>query len=175
MNKNLSITKTGAYLIFLIVVLIAYIFIYFLPAQNQLQTLQSEIALYNAETAVYREYLADPSILEAEIAAVQTEIDRMNAEDYTNDSNVSFIIGDAIQRFDVSLSSVSLSEESDFNDHRALPINISLSGELNNVYKFVDYFEHNQNGSFLVQNVSIKLGKTNATATMVIYLCTPNL
>ena len=175
MNKNLSISKAGAYLIFLVVVLIAYIFVYFLPAQNEISTLQADIALYNAETAVYRQYLADPSIVESEIAEIQAEIERMNLEDYTNETNVSFVIGDAIQRFDVSLASVSLSEESAYNDHRVLPIQLSLSGEINNVYKFVDYFENNQNGSFLVQNVSMNLGKTNATATMVIYLCTPNV
>ena len=79
MNKKFSVSKTSIYLILLIVVLIIYVFVYFIPAQSQLSMLRSEIALYNAETAVYRQYLNDPSPLEADIADIQAEIYRMNS------------------------------------------------------------------------------------------------
>lgn len=175
MNKKKSISKTGIYLILLVLVLVVYAFLYYIPAMTQLQLLKNDIALLSTNTTLYRQYLADPSILEAEIDVVQDEIDRMHAEDYVNDSNVSFMISDAIQRFGVALSSVSVGEESTVGDHRVLPIHLVFDGDLNNVHSFIEYFEENQEGSFRIHNLSLRLGNSHANAVMVIYLYTPNV
>jgi predicted PurR-regulated permease PerM len=175
MNKKFPISKTSIYLILLIVALIIYVFTYFIPVQSQINTLRTEIRLFDVETNIYRQYLEDPSPLEADIAAIQAEIDRMNAEDYTNDSTVSFDIGNAIQRYGVSLSSVSLSDATTFEGNRILPIYLELSGDWDNILKFIAYFETNQDGSYLVRESSFVIAANNVTAKLVIYLCTPNV
>lgn len=175
MNKKFSVSKTSIYLILLIVVLIIYVFVYFIPAQSQLSMLRSEIALYNAETAVYRQYLNDPSPLEADIADIQAEIYRMNSEDYTNDSTVSFVIGDAIQRYKISLTSITIEEEMEFEGNQVLPINLTMTGEMNDLLKFIKHFETNQDGSYLVRGTSFEIAANTTEASMVIYLCTPNV
>ena len=171
--KNLSISKTTIYLVLLVVALIVYVFAYFLPAQREMAMIQTDISVFNAETAVYRQYLADPSTLEADIEAIQAEINRMHAEDYTNDSSVSFEISGAIQRYRLSVSSVTLSNPTSINGYRALPINVSVSGDLNNLLGFISHFEDNTEGAYLAQGASIQISGTRATATLLIYLCSP--
>lgn len=175
MNNKFSVSKTSVYLVLLIIAVIAYVFLYFIPAQSQITMLRTDISLFNAETAIYRQYLEDPTPLEADIAAIQAEIDRMNAEDYTNDSTVSFVIGDAIQRYKISLASITLEAPTEYEGYRVLPINLSMTGETKDLLKFVKHFENNQNGSFLVRGTSFEITANTTAASMVIYLCTPNV
>lgn len=175
MNNKFSVSKTTIYLVLLIVALIAYVFVYFMPAQSQMTMLRSDITLFNAETAIYRQYLEDPAPLEADIAAIQAEIDRMHAEDYTNDSTVSFVIGDAIQRYKISLVSISLDAVTEFEGYRVLPINLSMTGETKDLLKFISHFENDQDGSYLVRGTSFEITANTTEASMVIYLCTPNV
>ena len=171
--KKFPISKTTIYLVLLVIVLIVYIFAYFMPAQQEIGLMKSEIAVYNAETAVYRQYLEDPSVLEADIAAIQAEIDRMHAEDYTNDSSVSFEISGAIQRYRLSVSSVTLDNPTTINGYRALPINVAVSGELENLLNYISHFEDNEEGAYLAQGATIQISGNRASATLLFYLCTP--
>ena len=175
MNKKFSLSKTSIYLILLVVALVVYVLVYFIPVQSQLTAIKSDIALYNAETAIYRQYLEDSSPLEADIQAIRDEIARMNTEDYTNDSTVSFVIGDAIQRYKISLVSISIDKVTVLDGYRALPINLTMTGNMENIQKFISHFENNQDGSYLVHGTSFEVYSSYVTASMVIYLCTPNV
>ena len=175
MKKNFSLSRTTLYLLLLVAALLVYVFVYFIPAQSQMAAIRSEISLYNAETAIYREYLQDPSPLEADIQAIQEEINRMNAEDYINDSTVSFEIGDAIQRYKIKLVSINIDNVIEQDDYRILPINLSMTGDMNNLQKFISHFENDKDGSYLVHGSSFEITANTTAASMVIYLCTPNV
>lgn len=175
MKKNFSLSRTTLYLLLLVAALLVYVFVYFIPAQSQMAAIRSEISLFNAETAIYREYLQDPSPLEADIQAIQEEINRMNAEDYINDSTVSFEIGDAIQRYKIKLVSINIDNVIEQDDYRILPINLSMTGDMNNLQKFISHFENDKDGSYLVHGSSFEITANTTAASMVIYLCTPNV
>ena len=175
MKKNFSLSKVTLFMLLLLVAVIIYVFAYFMPAQSTMTMLRSETSLYTAESAIYRQYVADVSPLEADIEAIQNQIDELNPTGYINDSTVSFKISDAIQRYRISLTSVSLESVTTFEDHRALPINLTLSGELSNILKFVQHFENDTEGSYLVRGSAIDISGAIANATLVIYLCTPNI
>lgn len=175
MKKNVSLSKFTVVMLILLVAVIVYVFVYFVPAQSTAAMLQSEIALFNAESSIYKEYVADVSPLEADIADLQNQIDELNATGYINDSTVSFKISDAIQRYKISLTSVTLEAATTYKEHRALPINLTISGELDNILKFIEYFENNTEGSYLVRASAIEIAGNTTNASLVIYLCTPNV
>ena len=175
MKKNFSLSKVTVVMLILLVALAVYGFAYFLPAQSNMTLLRTETALFTAESAMYRQYVADTTPLETDIDAIQKQIDEMNATGYTNDSTVSFEISDAIQRYKVSLSSVSLEAVTTYKDHRALPINLTLSGEMNNILKFIQHFENDKDGSYLVRGSTIEIAGNTVNASLVIYLLTPNI
>lgn len=175
MNKKFALSKVTTVMLILLVAVLIYVFGYFTTAQSTASMLRSEIALHNTETSIYQEYLADPSPLEADIQALQQQIDEMKTTAYTNDSNVSFKISDAIQRYRISLASVSLESATTYKEHRALPITLNISGELEDILKFIEYFENNQEGSYLVRGSSIEVAGNTTNASLVIYLCTPNV
>lgn len=175
MKRTITLSKATIYLIVLAVVAIVYLFAFFTPAQADLGVLKSELALFNAQNATYREYLTDSSPLEADIAAIQEQIDELNANGYTNGSTVNFTISDAIQRYQVSLTAVSLDSVTTFENYRVLPINLSMSGSLENILAFIEHFEQDEEGSYMVRGSSIELAGQTANAAVVIYLCTPNL
>ena len=97
----------------------------------------------------------------------------MHAEDYTNDSSVSFEISGAIQRYRLSVSSVTLDNPTTINGYRALPINVAVSGELENLLSFISHFEDNEEGAYLAQGATIQISGNRASATLLFYLCTP--
>lgn len=158
----------------LLLVLVVYFFVYLMPAQNDLTRMQTEISLANAQAAMYETYLSDTSPLEADIAAIQAEIDELNNTGYTNDSTVSLVISDAIQRYSVSLSSIALNSVTTYEDYRALPINLTVSGSMENILQFISHFENNKDGSYLVRSASMSTNGTVTNANLLIYLCTPN-
>ena len=175
MNKKFSLSKPILIALAILVVLAVYCFAFMIPGQTALTAKRAELAVANAESALYRQYLTDLSPLESDIEAIQAEIDKLHAEGYINDSNVSFKIGDAIQRYRVSVSSVSLGNVTTFEGHRALPINIAMKGELENILKFIKHFENDEEGSYLVRGTSMEIFANTTTASMVIYLCTPDM
>ena len=175
MNKKFAFSKVTIYLLLLIVVLIAYAFLYFIPAQSQLTMIRSDMALYRAETEIYRQYLTDVSPLEADIKAIQDSIDELNATAYTNDTNVNLAISEATQRYRISLSSVTVGDETIIDGNSALPIILKVSGDTDRIVDFIRYFEDNKHGSYLVLNSSVEFASTTTSANLVIYLCTPNV
>lgn len=175
MKKKITLTPATFVVLGLLVVLVVYFFAFFTPAQAELATLRADISLANAQSATYQQYLTDSSSLEADIAAIQAEIDELNETGYTNDSNVSLVISDAIQRYRISLTSVSLDSVTTYEEHRALPINLTMSGDMNDILKFISHFENNEDGSYLVRAASMQTNGTTTTANLLIYLCTPNV
>ena len=173
MNKKFS--PVTVVLVLLMLVLVGYVFLYFIPAQSEITALNSQIKIANLETATYRQYLTDSSPLEAEIQSIQDEIDRLHAEGYVSDSTVNFDIANAIQLHNVSLTSVSLDSVTTVQGNRALPINLSLTGRLYDVLGLISYFENNQEGSYMIGSTSIRISGQSAISSVVIYLCTPNV
>lgn len=175
MNKKFALSKVTVVMLLLLVACIVYVFAYFTPAQTTATQLRTETSLYNTESAIYRQYIEDVTPLEADIAELQKQIDELNATGYVNDSTVSFKISDAIQRYKISLTSVTLESVTNYGEHRALPINLTISGELDNILKFIEYFENNKEGSYLVRGSCIEVTGNTCNANLVIYLCTPNM
>lgn len=175
MKKNSSLSAGAIMMLFLLVALIVYYFAYFLPAQATLNMLRTETALFHAEASVYQEYVTDTTPLEANIKSIQSEIDELNTTGYINDSTVSFKISDAIQRYRIELSSVSLEPVTTFQDYRTLPINLAIFGDFNDIMQFIQYFENDTEGSYLVRSSSIEITGNTTKAMLVIYLCTPNV
>ena len=136
--------------------------------------LQSDIAINTAEADIYRPYLGDVSEIEEQIAAIEEEIAQLHAEGYVNESNVSLIISQAVQEYKITLTSVSLRSTNTVDGHKALPINISLSGSLENVVRFIAHFEQDPVGSYLIHAASVEMSGSAARTTIVLYLCTPN-
>ena len=77
MNKKFALSKVTIVMLILLVAVVVYVFAYFTPAQSTAAMLRSEPALHNAEAAIYQAYLADPSPLEADIQALQQQIDEL--------------------------------------------------------------------------------------------------
>lgn len=159
----------------IVVVLVAYYAIYFVPAQAELVSAQGEITVLRMQADTYRPYLDDISPIEADIAKVADEIEQMHRDGYVNATNVSMVISDAIQRFGISLSSISLGKETKIDNCRALPINLSIAGTFDNVVEFVSYFENNTEGSYLAQGCTVSMTAKGCEASLVLYLCTPSV
>ena len=170
-----SFSKSVVFIVAVVLILAGYCVLYMVPAQNELIQLRAETTVANAEASIYRQYLNDLSPLEADIASIQKEIDSLHADGYVNDSNVSFEIGNAIQRYNISLSSVTLDNVTTFEGHRALPINVTMTGELDNILKFISHFENNPEGSYLVRGSSIEISGYTTKASVSIFLCTPDM
>ena len=175
MNKKISLSKSTVIIIVMLLVLAVYGVVYMVPAQSELTLMRAETSVAIAEAAVYRQYLTDSSPLEADISAIQAEIDTLYSDAYTNESNVSFDIGSAIQRNNVSVSSMTLSNTTIIDGNKALPINLTIRGEFTDVLNFIKYFEENQEGSYLVHSAAMDVSGTTANAALVVYLCTPNV
>lgn len=175
MNKSFSMSKVTIVMLLLLVAMVVYCFVYFLPAQTTMSCLNADIAVYNAESSIYREYLTDHSPLEADIESIQAQIDQLNSEAYTNDANVSFEISNAVQRYQISLAAVSIQNVGEFEDYRVLPITLSVSGEMDNLLKFIKHFENNQDGSYLVRGSKFTINGNKISASIDIFLCTPNV
>ncbi len=172
--KN-KISLVTIVMILLVVVVGVYYFTYFVPAQTEMTQIQAEIALNNAQAALYEEYITDTSELEAEIAAIQAEIDELYATGSVNQTNVSLVISDAIQRYRISLTAVSLGTETTYEEHKALPINLSIVGKTTDITDFIAHFEEDTAGSYLVRSSSLEINGTDTTASLLIYLLMPNV
>ena len=174
MKKKLPVSPMLLVLLLLLVVLVVYAVAYFIPAQRELALMRADVAITEAEANVYQNYLNDSSPLQKEIDALENELAKM-ADEYTNDSNVNFVISQAIQTYNVSLASVSLSSVETYNGHRALPINLKIKGTTDNILQFIQYFETNTAGSYVVRGISMKATAARTEAEIILYLCTPSV
>lgn len=173
-NKKLPISPVACLLLLWLVVLAVYGFAYFIPAQEEMNLLRSDVALKRNEAELFEQYLSNSAPLQKEIDALEQEIDQIN-DSFINNANVNFVISDAIQRYAVSLSSVTLDNVTTYNGMKALPINLVMQGEPQNVLDFIAHFENSEDGSFVVRNVSFKINAYTTSATIVLYLCTPSV
>lgn len=171
-NQKLPISPVMAVLLVWLVVLAVYAFAYYIPAQAEMNQLNADVAVMRTEADAMEQYLTDSSSLKKEIEALKKEIDKIKDE-YVNDANVNMVISDAIQRFEISLSSVTLDSVTTYNGMRALPINLSLHGTTENILQFIDFFENSEDGSFVVRGVSLDVNAYSTDANIVLYLCTP--
>ena len=163
-------------LMMLVILLVVAVYgvAYFLPAQEQMTVLRNEIAIYDAESRIFQEYLVDASPLENEIQAAKDEIAKIHAEGYVNESTVNFEINDALRDCNVSLTAISLGQVTSHEGFRALPINLSVKGTREHITNLVRHFEDNEEGSYLVRGVQMSIAGEDVTASLVIYLLTPN-
>ncbi len=173
MKKKLPVSPVAIFFLVVLLVLVLYCLYYLFPTRNEITALQAEIAINNAEANIYRPYIDDTSELEAQIAAIEEEIAQLHAEGYVNESNVSLLISHAVKQYNISLNSVSLGDTTKISGHKALPINISMTGSVENVVRFISHFENDTEGSYIVRSSSMDIAGSNAKATIVLYLCTP--
>lgn len=175
MNKKLSLSKFTIAMLAIMVIALVYCFVYLIPVQDELNTLRMDLSVAKAEAGVYSEHINDTSALLADIDAAQQEIAELHANGYINDSNVSFVIGDAIQRYHVSLTSVNLEKVTKFEGYRVLPVKLVMTGELDNVLDFISFFENDDEGSYMVRGTSFEMANNTVKASIVIFLCTPDM
>ena len=173
MKKKFPISPVAMFFLAVLLILVIYCLYYLFPTRNEMNAISAEIAVNNAEANIYRPYVDDTSELEAQIAAIEDEIAQLHAEGYVNDSTVSLAIAEALQEYSISLTSVSLGAATKIDGHRALPINISMSGSLENVIRFISHFENDTEGSYIVRASTLQISGSTARTTVVLYLCTP--
>ena len=173
MKSKKKFSLVSIVLLIMIAIAAVYYFVFFVPGQTELQLIEADTMVYTAEAALYEPYIDDSSELEADIAQAQAELDDLWANGFTNDSTASLVIGDAIQRYNVSLTSLSLSKETMIDDYRALPINVVIAGDFHDVVNFISHFENHSEGSYLVYAASLSVSGNTTTANIVIHLCTP--
>lgn len=169
--KNFSVA-TIVLLIFA-AVLVFYLLSYYQPAQNTVTQLNADLAVSKKQLSTYSKYISDPSALQTEIDLLQKEIDELHESGYVNDSTVGMAINDAIQRYKIQLSSISLGNRTSVRGYSALPINMSISGSYDNIMDFISHFENHSEGSYLVQGVSMSISGSNCSVSLTLYLCTP--
>lgn len=175
MKSKKKFSLVSIVLLIMIAIAAVYYFVFFVPGQTDLQLIKADTMVYTAEASIYEAYINDPAELEGEIAQAQAELDDLWANGFTNDSTVSLVIGDAIQRYSVNLTSMSLGEETTIESWRALPISVAVSGNYNDILDFISHFENNTEGSYLVHAASLETNGNLTSASIVIYLCTPAL
>lgn len=162
-------------LIVMMAVLLFYCFAYFIPAQRDMTEIRAQISVHNAETAVYRKYVDDVTPLEEDIAAIQAEIDELHKSGYVNDSTVGMVINEAIQRYNISIKSISLGEKTTVDGWKTLPIHLNFTGTYESVLAFISHFENNTDGSYMVRGATLSVTNNNCSGAIVIYLCTPSV
>ncbi|MBR5474377.1 MAG: hypothetical protein IKU83_03090, partial [Lachnospiraceae bacterium] len=142
-------------------------------AKLEMTAMQANTLLAKTEATMYQPYLTDHAPLEKEAASIQDQIDELHKTGYTNDSSVSLVIGQAIQRYQVTLNAITLDEATDIDGNRALPINLTVTGPLQNILDFIEFFETNQDGSYLVHAAQVEINGDTVITKIVMYLCSP--
>lgn len=173
MKSKKKFSLVSIVLLVMIAIAAVYYFVFFVPGQTDLQMIKADTMVYTAEASIYEAYISDPTSLEDEIAQAQAELDDLWANGFINDSTVSLVIGDAIQRYSVNLTSMSLGAETTIEAWRALPINVAVDGDYNDILEFISHFENNTEGSYLVHAAALETNGNLTSANIVIYLLTP--
>ena len=177
MKRKIHLSLFAVVALILSVIVILYFFLYMAPAKQDMTLIQAETRLFQAQARLIEPYLEDHAPLEQAIADIQANIDDLHANGYTNEATVNQVIAQAIQRYQIELTSLTLEEVINYDDaHRALPIHMSINGTYQDVLAFVNYFETNEEGSFLIRSAQIQLANQDrCTMTLVMYLCAPSV
>jgi len=177
MKRKVHLSIFAVVALILSVIVILYFFLYLTPTKQQMSLVQAETRLFKAQAQLIEPYLEDHSPLEQDIADIQANIDYLHANGYTNEATVNQVIAHAIQRYQVELTALTLEEVIDYDEtHRALPIHMQINGTRQDVLAFVNYFETNQDGSFLVRTAEIQMAnEEKCTMSMIMYLCAPSV
>lgn len=174
MKKKLQISPVLCVLLVWLVALAVYGFAYFIPDQVEMNLLRNDVTRKRNEAELFEQYLTNSAPLEKEIDVLEQEIDKVN-DSFVNEANVNFVISDAIQRFQISLTSVTLESATTYNGMRALPINLKLRGTTENILQFIDFFEKSEEGSFVVRGVLMDMSAYSTDANISLYLCSPSV
>ena len=89
------------------------------------------------------------------------------------DRLVSLILGEAILKHNVSLTSLSIGESTTYQEHQALPIRMELTGQQSDILGFMSAFENDEEGSYIIQAASMEMDFRQCVASVTMYLCTP--
>lgn len=155
------------------IALALYAYLYFFPARQEAATIESEIKLHEVEQQIYAPYVNDHSPIEQDIAAAEAEIERLHREGYVTESEVSLILGEAILKHNVTLNELSIGNSTTYKGYQALPIRMELTGQQSDILGFMSAFENDTEGSYIIQAASMNLGSGHCTASVTMYLCTP--
>lgn len=148
----------------------------FLPsAHRQLTALQAEIRLMESQAQLYEVYVQDPSAIEQEVQWIKMEIEEIREDYYIDEFRISFAISDAVKAYDTSLLSLSLGNVTSYRESPALPVQLTVRGSTENVLQFVRHFETNTEASYLLRGVSLDIGAERTDASLVLYVCAPEL
>ncbi len=169
--KKLSLLPVVA--VSLLLVLLIYYFQYMVPAQNEMNRIRTEIALLRAQISTVNGYINNSEGLVNEINSTLAEIEELNKNGYTNASNVNSVISKAIKDNNVTLHSISLEKATVSNGVSMLPIKIDCIGKSEDVFSFIEFFEKNTDGAYIVQSLQTEYTSTYCTASIVLHLCTP--
>lgn len=173
MKKKFNVSLFTCVLLAVAVVLVLFYFSYFAPMQEDVSAIKAETSMYQAQAKLCEPYLGDHAALEADIEKAEKEFQELRTTGYTNETNVSLIIGDAIQKYNVSLNAITLESSEQIDNYVAHPIHMTISGPVENVVKFIDFFEQNTDGSYVTRAVSMSVAGDKSSASIVLYMYTP--
>lgn len=157
----------------LLLILLVYYFQYMIPAQAEMNRLNTEIALLRAQAATVRGYINNSEGLQNEINSTLDEIEELNKNGYTNASNVNTVISRAIKENNITLRSIQLEKTTVSGNTEMLPIRIDFIGKSEDVFNFIEFFEKNTDGAYIVNSMQVENTSTYCTVSVVLHLCTP--
>ena len=153
---------------------ILYFVLYLVPANREKGLIQAETLLFTTQAKLIEPYLGDHTPLLEKIQEIEDSIAELHATGYTNASTFNMVLAENLQRYQLELTSLTLEEETDYEAHKALPINLTVKGTRQNILSFVNFFEANTDGSYVVRSSNLTTGYNDeCTLAMVMYLCTP--
>lgn len=156
------------------IALALYCYLYFVPARQEAALIESEISLHEVEQKLYEPYVNDHSPIEQDIAAAEDAIEQLHKDGYVNQGEVSLIIGEAILKHNVTLTSLTIGEETTYQEeYAALPIRMDLVGQQDDLLAFMAAFENDEEGSYIVQAAAMEVDARQCAASVTMYLCTP--
>lgn len=173
MKKKFPISLFPMTCIIVGIALALYCYLYFIPARQEAATIENEISLYQVEQQIYAPYVNDHSPIEQDIAAAEAEIERLHKEGYVNEGQVGLLIGEAILKHNVGLTSLSIGESTTYQEYQALPIRMELTGQQSDILAFMSAFENDEEGSYIIQAASMETDFRQCVASVTMYLCTP--
>ena len=174
MKKKLNFSIFTIVSIIVGIVGILYFFLYLMPANQQRGLIQAETRLFTAQAQLLEPYLEDHTPLLNNIEDIEASIAELHATGYSNASTFNTVLAESLQRYQLELTSLTLDEMTTFQSHKALPINLQVKGPRQSVLSFVNFFETNEEGSYVVRPSAMKTDyNDNCTLSIVMYLCSP--
>lgn len=173
MKNKFKISLFPAVCLVVLLAFAIYGLAYFLPSISETRVIKQETMNLNAEAQLYAPHLSDHTELNGQIDKINAEIAELHNSGYTNEGTVSLMIGEAILAYEVVPNSISIGELTETDGNDALPINLELSGDMDKLLSFVEYFEKNEEGSFLVYYTELDTNGYRCSLLLDMYLCTP--